>query len=411
MRSFKLLILFAGLATALLIAGCAGPAGPAGPVGPAGPAGPIGPQGPAGAQSEAAPISPAATADYIGDQVCAGCHPDVYKTYINSGHPWITNKVVDGNPPVYPYTKIDQLPQGYTWNDIQYIIGGYHWKALFVDKQGYIITDAPGQSGHTDYKNQLNLANDTLGKDQGWVGYSAGQEKLPVTCGACHSTGYTAAGSQEGLPGIMGAWAQDGVRCEACHGPGSLHISDPKAVPMKIDRSSTLCSSCHFRADLETVAPVDPASLAHKPAEAIYRGKHMVLDCITCHDPHSGVVQLEQANQDTTRMQCAECHYREAKTQKIAAHTGMNMACQECHMPALVKAAWGDPAKFAGDIHSHTMAIDPTKIDQLTQPDDSASYTFAPIGLDYACRHCHVNGTLRAKSDEELIAGASGYHQ
>ena len=35
-----------------------------------------------------------------------------------SGHPWKLNKVVDGEPPDYPYTNLPSPPEGYTWDDI-----------------------------------------------------------------------------------------------------------------------------------------------------------------------------------------------------------------------------------------------------------------------------------------------------
>ncbi len=232
----KFLLIIAILTASALLVACAGPEeGPIGPEGPAGPSGPIGPQGPAGTQGEAGPAGPSG-ADYVGDQTCGGCHPDIYDTYMKSGHPWNLNKIVDGQAPSYPFTKLDKLPEGYTWNDILYVVGGYAWKANFIGKDGYLITDAPGKTGDTAYLNQWNFANPSVGKDAGWVTYNSGQEKLLSTCVSCHTTGYSPNGNQDGLPGLVGTWAQDGVRCEACHGPGGLHVTNPKGIAMKIER-------------------------------------------------------------------------------------------------------------------------------------------------------------------------------
>jgi hypothetical protein len=398
------------LLMAVLLTACASESGKAGPAGPAGPPGPIGPQGPAGASSEPGPPGPVAASQYIGDQVCAGCHPDIYQMYSNSGHPWGLNKVAEGQAPAFPFTTLNQPPEGYSWEDILYVIGGFNWKALFVDQQGYVITDAPGQVGNTDFLNQLNYANSWLEKDETWVKFHSGEENKLFTCGSCHTTGYAQIGNQDGKPGITGTWAQDGVRCEACHGPGSLHISDPKNISMKIDRNRELCGECHFGADLETVEPIDPARLSHPAAEAIYRGKHEILDCVICHDPHSGIVQPQQADAPVTTTQCAECHYEAAKYQNNEAHKRLKITCSECHQSTIVKTAWGDPARFSGDIHSHQMAIDPTRIDQVNTAVNPAAYDIAPNGLNFACRHCHVNGGSSAKTDEELIANALRYH-
>jgi hypothetical protein len=133
--------------------------GPAGPPGPEGPQGPQGDPGPAGPSGETDPTG----GGYVGSQTCAGCHQDIYDTFIKTGHPWALSKIVDGKAPNFPVTSLDQLPAGYTWNDILYVIGGYNWKALFVNTQGYIITDEPGKSGNTSYLNQW-FSNTLLGK-------------------------------------------------------------------------------------------------------------------------------------------------------------------------------------------------------------------------------------------------------
>ena len=85
----------------------------------------------------------------------------------------------------------------------------------------------------------------------------------------------------------------------------------------------------------------------------------------------------------------------------------MNLPCIECHMPRVVKTAWGDAEKFTGDIRTHLMAIDPYQISQFNE---DGTVALSQIGLDYACRHCHGAGMATAKTDEELIAAATGYH-
>ena len=403
----KLALLGALLVITILFSACAGVEGPAGSVGPAGPAGPEGPQGPAG---EAGPPGPEGNpgpsgAEFTGDQICAGCHPDIYDVYMKSGHPWKLNPVIDGQAPAYPFTKITQLPEGWKWEDILYVIGGYNWKARFVNKEGYIITDEPGKTGTSDYLNQWNFANKQLDKDAGWIPYKSGTDKLPYDCGACHTTGYTPTGNQDGLPGLIGTWAQPGIRCEACHGPGSLHISNPGGIDMKIIRDSEACGECHRRGEVESINAKDGFIEHHEQYEELYQSKHLVLECVDCHDPHTGVIQLRQAGKPTTRTACENCHFQEKKYQNNKLH---GMTCIECHMPRLVKSAWGDPAKFSGDIRSHVMAIDPTQIGQFNP---EGTIALSQIGLNYACRHCHGAGLGSPKTDDELIQAATGYHE
>lgn len=411
----KVLVLSAFLLLVLLTA-CQGPPGPEGPIGPAGVSGPEGPQGPPGEQGKKGDTGPSG-ADYVGSSVCAGCHQDIYNNFRQSGHAWKLNPVEGGKPPAYPFTKVNEPPQGYQWADILYVIGGYKWKARFVDMQGYIITDEPGKTGNAEYLNQWNFANVLLGKNAAWVKYKSGQEKVPYDCGACHTTGYDKSAVNE-LPGIVGTWAEPGIKCEECHGPGSLHVNNPRGIGLKIDRDSQACGKCHRRDNVEQVNAKDGFIEHHEQYEELYQSKHIALDCVICHDPHLGVEQLRQAKVQTTRTTCEACHfkYAEAIDGTLAAkHLAMGLRCIECHMPMVTKSAWGLPERFTGDIRTHLMAIDPTQIEQFTKvtaPDGTEKeIALSQLGLNFACRHCHVPGTGVAMDDDAaLIDAATGFH-
>jgi predicted CXXCH cytochrome family protein len=392
-----LLIILAGILTA-----CAGQQGVPGPVGPAGPAGPEGPAGPVGdtgPQGDPGPVG----ADYIGDQICSGCHYDLSQTYMKSGHPWSLSQISEGKSPNFPFSQVTSTPQGYSLGDISYIIGGYFWKAIFVDSQGYIITDRPGLSGTTDFLNQYNLGNPALGLNYGWASFHSGEAQLPFTCGSCHTTGYSTAGNQDNLPGLTGTWAQTGVRCERCHGPGSLHASNPQAVRMFVDPSSNLCRECH---EYVPTAALDVKNgfIQHSDQYGdLSQSKHQVLDCLKCHDPHSGVVQLQEAGLQSTRLLCTDCHWQEAQVQNNPAHVANNIGCTDCHMPHLIQSGSANPQAFMGDMPTHVVAIDPQVISQFNTDGSLAS---GQISLDFACRHCHGS----TKTDAELISAASNYH-
>jgi hypothetical protein len=68
----------------------------------------------------------------------------------------------------------------------------------------------------------------------------------------------------------------------------------------------------------------------------------------------------------------------------------------------------GDLEKFSGDMRTHMMAIDP---DQIGQFNEDGTEALSQIGLDFACRHCHVEGGMASpKTDEELTEMVTGYH-
>jgi len=130
----KTILLIAGVFfIAIALASCAGQIGPEGPLGPAGPA---------------AEVPGVFGAEYVGTAACGECHTDTYDVFMQSGHPYKLNPVVDGQPSEYPFTVVDQLPEGYTRDDISYVIGGYNWKYRFVDNEGFIESMQDPESRH-----------------------------------------------------------------------------------------------------------------------------------------------------------------------------------------------------------------------------------------------------------------------
>jgi hypothetical protein len=382
---------------AVLLISCAGEVGPAGPVGPEGP---VGVAGPAGAAADAAVFG----AEYIGMEACGECHVETYDTFVMSGHPFKLNKVVDGVPPTYPFTEIDDhLPEGYTWDDITYVIGGYNWKARFTDANGYIIT------GDAEATTQYNFFNEELGIGDNWVGYHAGEVDKPYNCGTCHTTGYSPEGHQDDLPGMVGTWTEPGVRCEECHGPGSLHAANPRGVALKVDRDAEACGDCHYRGDKTAVDAKGGFIKHHEQYEELFQSKHIALDCVVCHDPHAGVIQLRKAGEPTTRTTCENCHFEQVENQAVSIHKKA-AECVDCHMPKITKNALGVKEAFTGDIRSHVMAIDPNQVGQFTE---DGAYSQSQIALDFACRSCHNDtdlGIAEVKDDAVFLEAATGYH-
>lgn len=389
----------------LLVVGCAGVEGPPGPVGPQGPQGLPGPEG---RQGPAGPPGPAGAdglsyepPTFIGSEACAQCHEDLYSQFENSGHNHPLTAVSNGEEPSFPFTELAGPPEGFNWDDVSYVIGGYNWRALYLNNDGYIIT------GDENATTQYNFYNDRLQVGDRWVAFHAGEEQ-PFDCGNCHTTGYTPSGNQDDMPGIVGTWALEGVQCEECHGAGSLHANHPMAYEMKVDRTAGSCTSCHSREagqDLE----VANGFVSHLDSFGdLFPGKHTVIDCVVCHDPHTGVVQLEQAREATTQTACDNCHFEQAKVQNVELHTRLGVDCVDCHMPYLIQNAEAVPEMHMGDVRTHMVSIDPTLISQFSEDGTTVN---PQIGLDFACRGCHnPQGNAPVKTDEELMAAASGYH-
>jgi hypothetical protein len=406
MRNARVLALW--MVLALLLSACAGEMGPEGPPGPEGAQGPPGPQGsvgPTGAPGPAGADGLSFTPPtFVGSEACAECHEDHYDLFMSSGHPHVLTRVVDGEAPEFPFSAVPNPPDGYTWDDVSYVVGGYRWKARFVGNDGFIIT------GDEAATTQFNLENESLDVDEQWVAYHAGQEQ-PYDCGRCHTTGYTPTGSQGDLPGIVGTWALDGVQCEACHGAGSAHANQPLAFALKADHSGGVCLGCHVQRAKEELVVADGFIQHHDSYGDLFPGKHAVLDCVDCHEPHTAVQQLVAEglpNDPTTAVICEDCHFAQTRVQKIDRHAVLGVDCVDCHMPRLIQSAAARPGIYSGDVRTHMVSIDAGQVNQFAE---DGALIYPQVTLEFACRSCHgPEGIAPVFTDAQLLAGASDYH-
>jgi len=163
-------------------------------------------------------------------------------------------------------------------------------------------------------------------------------------CFRCHSTGPLRFGA-----GFAIEPAEDGVGCEAFHGPGAEHvkagggaatIGNPKRL--NAVELNQFCGTCHRRPP--EADEVNDGRLAvglkfdwsnrwntrHQPAylsqSACFRASVGALSCLACHDPHT-TARLPVAAYDG---RCVSCH---AAVRHGAATSGV--ACVTCHMPSV----------------------------------------------------------------------------
>lgn len=392
------MIIFVLFVAGIFLYGCAGQRGEPGPVGPAGAAGPMGPVGPPGEDASA-------SQEYIGADACGQCHEDQFNSFMLSGHPHDLTKIENGQPPVFPYDSetggVTEPPDGFAWEDVSYVVGGYGWKALFVDQDGYVIT------GDETALTQYNFAHEGLDMDASWSAYPTDEEKVPFDCAVCHTTGYAPQGHQENMDGIVGTWDFEGVQCEVCHGPGSRHAEDPRGVRMVLDRSSQLCGECHTRGARADIAARDGFEDHNQQFSDLYNSKHFALSCVTCHDPHSGTVFVDEENNPNQGINqvCQNCHWPELH-QNHERH--FKVTCIDCHMPPMALSAVGDLTRFKADIRSHQFSINTNP--EAAQFSEDGTTVMPYITLEYTCKQCHNGEDFSDRDLAELAAVASGYH-
>ncbi|MEE9553468.1 MAG: hypothetical protein V3W18_04150 [candidate division Zixibacteria bacterium] len=319
---------------------------------------------------------------YVGADACQTCHATIYADFIQSGHKYKLNKV-DGATPVYPdfVPPLAGPPEGYTWNDISYVIGGFGWKARFIDNNGYIITgDAV----------QWNLETEE------WAAYHSGEDPgtKPFDCGRCHTTGYVESDTdhQGNLPGMVGTWAEDGITCERCHGPGGQHASYPADIDMQVDHSSELCGECHYRSEDHRILASGGLIRHHEQYDEMLSAGHANQLCVGCHDPHKSA-KYDAVN--AIIADCVDCH------STTVSHPGTD-DCVLCHMPESVKSAVssGSGIYLKGDIRSHIFAINIDTTETQFYVDGSNTYSNGFNGLNFTClSSCHSNRDLEWAAD------------
>jgi len=204
-------------------------------------------------------------------------------------------------------------------------------------------------------------------------------------CAECHSTNVSL-GYQVDTDSFDTTFDEISVGCEACHGPGSLHVVQAetesfdefagfpvdfnerqgaswimnletgiaeRSTPNVARQEAESCGRCHARrsvvaADYEYGRPLTDTHMPSLLDEHLYYADGRIQDevyvygsfvqskmyaagvtCSDCHDPHSGSLRSGPDPNDI----CAQCHL----TAKFAsdAHAGEYSArCVDCHMPA-----------------------------------------------------------------------------
>lgn len=204
----------------------------------------------------------------------------------------------------------------------------------------------------------------TAGEEEGYIGAE--------TCKECHEAQYESyAGSVHSRKGIEGPGA--GNPCEACHGPGAMHVEkgggrdvdifsfdgDVDAMAKsekclschqqiteldawnmgKHSRNDVSCDSCHdLHADGEQ-RPAEPEVCyeCHKTVrgDVNKRSHHPIVEgkvsCSSCHTPH-GAINQAMVKTDDTQQLCYSCH-ADKRGPWIYDHPPVEENCLICHSP------------------------------------------------------------------------------
>ncbi len=369
-------------------------------------------------------------AHYVGSQKCKKCHEENFTHWIHSMHSkMIQDAKKDPSVIVADFSKLPK-DADFSKEDVVYTIGSKF-------KQRYMIPATI--NGKPDFRLGNYQWNSQTQKWQHfkpykyWYhdAYPHDNKRFPTsnTCDGCHFTGFMATSKR----------VEPAIACEACHGPGSKHVENPKTSFVyeadKVDpiRATEVCLQCHMRnrdirlknpnvtiKDLWMEAkdypygfqPGRPLIDYKLPAPFLYgketkefwptgeakknrtQGNEFIHDamyhhgitCINCHDPH----RLDNTAQHPRKNGgCMNCHSfgsvigphqksLEAHTHHKASSKGSK--CIECHMPKTGRHTKKSPLT----VRSHLF--------RFVEPAET-KYFGMPKQLN-ACGACHMDKSL-----------------
>jgi thioredoxin-like negative regulator of GroEL len=330
------------------------------------------------------PAATAASADspapqYVGNRACAACHLSIYQSYSRTPMAETSGPVganlVAGSFEHAPsamryrvYQKDGRTFLDYQRTDNAHIHGTQ--ELSFVVGSGrrgrsYLF----GINGFL-YQSPVSYYSQKKRWDMS-PGYESSREMpfnrpIEPSCLTCHASQVRPVSGTDNRYDAA-PFAQDGIGCERCHGPGSEHIKSGAAMinPAKLDpaRRDSICAQCHmsgearinqpgrssamFRpGDLLTDTVLDYVyegdfnypykAISHVQALAESRCKLASGDrmsCLSCHDPHTLPPAEERAAY--FRQKCLACHLQSNVSAEMKRHFESKPDCRSCHMPAM----------------------------------------------------------------------------
>ncbi len=423
------------------------------------------PSQPVAATSTPTPASSAVNATFVGREKCAPCHAEEERRWKGSHHDLAMQEATvetvlgDFDNATFTHYKVTSTffkrdgkffvrtdgPDGKLHEyEIAYTFGVYPLQQYLIAFPGgryqalNVVWDSrPAKEGGQRWIHLYPKEEVAHDDPLHWTG---AYQNWNYMCADCHSTnvkkGYAAASN-----GYATTWSELDVSCEACHGPGSAHVSWAEAVKagkakkddadkgmavtLKNDKASwdidmktglakrsiplashaeiETCARCHVRrsvvaADYEYGQPLMQTYRPALLAEGLYYPDGQIQDevyeygsfrqskmyaagvtCSNCHDPHDLKVK------GSADRVCAGCHLPEKfDTPKHHFHKAGSKGaqCVACHMPTrdymVVHAR-----------HDHSMRI--------PRPDLSLT-----LGTPNACVQCHKDKSNRWAADAAL---------
>ncbi len=234
---------------------------------------------------------------YVGSHVCSACHPENYEAWRTTSHSYSVLTADEARRAGYPLPGRTSKLRG--WSDVSYVIGG---------RERITYADTSGDVQRESYHHRVG----------DWDGFPS----LPMAaCGPCHFTGFGSGAAHPEDRAAPGPWVERSIGCEACHGPGSRHVTSYDARDIETDYASRSCGNCHTT--VGRVLPEDEWHTTHDLVQAWNRDPHVTggrfhsqsAFCSRCHAPqYANFLDAERGaarpvfSEDKGNITCIACH-------------------------------------------------------------------------------------------------------
>ncbi|MDG1479518.1 MAG: HEAT repeat domain-containing protein [Myxococcota bacterium] len=343
-----------------------------------------------GEPSPPLPPPPLEQPTLVGSQACLGCHTEQASGWEGSHHALAQR-------PLGPDERAALLARPDVRADGGDLLLGAEGQritgALGVDPMWQPLVAAPGgrtqvfdEAWDVDAEEWFSVFADVRAPGD-WGHWTGRGMTWNTMCGECHSTGF-----DKRYDSVSDTYtttvSEEGVGCEACHGPGSLHAADRTVLLRRPEMTD--CAACHSRRSTLSDEPgedfLDQYALQTLAEPGLYYPDGQILDevfeyasfrssvmhregvgCQDCHDAHSGRLVREG---DAL---CLSCHETHEDFQRHDRHPDGVTACVDCHMP-----------------ETTYMQRHPRRDHGLIIPDPALTQE---AGVPNACERCHDEGT------------------
>lgn len=372
--------------------------------------------------------------EFVGDQTCKSCHTEEWKAWQGSHHNYAigeANKEMvrgdfedvvfrDGDDTYRFFREGEKYmveapgPEGKP--EIYEIVYTFGWEPL----QQYLVDFGKGkyQALHAAWDTEQNrwfslYPNEQIEPGE-WLHWTGQSMNWNTMCADCHSTNLKQNYIAE-TDSFNTSWDVLNVSCEACHGPGNVHVefmnSDEAngASPERIRKDLNLaqntsqleeintCAPCHSRREkltdnyvhgdnfLNHFDPALPYPENYFPDGQIREEVYVYgsflqskmytnqVKCTDCHNPHT--LRLKESITDNKL--CMNCHEPSYNSSRHHFHEENTKAsqCVSCHMTGQT---------YMGNDYRHDHSF------RIPRPDLSEE-----LNTPNACNNCHSDQSAR----------------